>query len=177
MKKKLIALLLAGAMVLNLAACGTKEPEKTETPAETQAQSGTAETAEPETTATTTAPAAETPADTGECGTVTVTDMSGDEVTVEGKVEKVINLWPSVTSSFFVMGAGDLLVGVGVNSPGIMNRWTQFFYPECVNIMSMGGTEPSVEELVTGIPVFPRSILIIMTMKPWRKPIRFWDRF
>ncbi len=154
MKKKLIALLLAGAMVLNLAACGTKEPEKTETPAETQAQSGTAETAEPETTATatTTAPAAETPADTGEGGTVTVTDMSGDEVTVEGKVEKVINLWPSVTSSFFVMGAGDLLVGVGVNSPGIMNRWTQFFYPECVNIMSMGGTEPSVEELVTQNP-------------------------
>lgn len=152
MKKKLIALLLAGAMVLNLAACGTKEPEKTEMPAETQAQSGTTETAEPETAATTTATAAETPADTGEGGTVTVTDMSGDEVTVEGKVEKIINLWPSVTSSFFVMGAGDLLVGVGVNSPSIMNRWTQFFYPECVNIMSMGGTEPSVEELVTQNP-------------------------
>lgn len=152
MKNKLTAIILAGAMVLSLAACGTKEPEKTETPAATQAPAGTTAAAEPESEAVTTAAAAETPAADSAGGTVTVTDMSGDEVTIEGKVEKIINLWPSVTSSFFVMGAGDLLVGVGANSAGIMNGWTQFFYPECVNIMSMGGIEPSVEELVTQSP-------------------------
>ncbi len=151
MKKKLTAIILAGAMVLSLTACGTKEPEKTETPAAAQAPAGTTAAAEPESEAVTTAAAAEIPA-AGEGGTVTVTDMSGDEVTIEGKVEKIINLWPSVTSSFFVMGAGDLLVGVGANSTSIMNTWTQFFYPECVNIMSMGGIEPSVEELVTQSP-------------------------
>ena len=151
MKKKLTAIILAGAMVLSLTACGTKEPEKTETSAAAQAPAGTTAAAEPESEAVTTAAAAETPA-AGEGGTVTITDMSGDEVTIEGKVEKIINLWPAGTSSFFVMGAGDLIVGVANNSPEVMNQWTQFFYPECVNIMSIGGIEPSVEELATQNP-------------------------
>ena len=53
--------------------------------------------------------------------TVTVTDMSGDEVTIKGEVKKIVNLWPAGTSSFFVMGAGDLLTGLSVNNPGTIN--------------------------------------------------------
>ncbi|MFA5450844.1 MAG: ABC transporter substrate-binding protein [Dehalococcoidales bacterium] len=79
---------------------------------------------------------------------VTVTDMSGDEVTITGEVKRIINLWPAGTSSFFVMGAGDLIVGLAVNNPGTMNSWTRLFYPDCVNIPAMGGTTPSVEDLV-----------------------------
>ncbi len=79
---------------------------------------------------------------------VTITDMSGDTVTITGEVKKIINLWPAGTASFFVMGAGDLLVGLAVNSPGAMNSWTQFFYPDCINIPALGGTTPSVEDII-----------------------------
>ena len=81
-------------------------------------------------------------------GTVTVTDMSGDNVTITGEVKKIVNLWPAGTSSFFVMGAGDLIVGLAINSPGTMNSWTQLFYPDCVNIPALGGTSPSIEDLI-----------------------------
>lgn len=90
--------------------------------------------------------------DSSEAGSVTITDMSGDKVTIEGKVEKIINLWPAGTSSFFAMGAGDLIVGVGSNTKGAMNKWTEFFYPGCFDIMNMGGTEPSVEEVIAQVP-------------------------
>lgn len=80
--------------------------------------------------------------------TVTVTDMSGDEVTVTGNVEKIVNLWPAGTSSFIVMGAGELLSGLSMNTPTTMTAWSKYFYPDCVNIPALGGTAPSVEELV-----------------------------
>jgi iron complex transport system substrate-binding protein len=80
--------------------------------------------------------------------TVTVTDMSGDAVTVTGEVEKIVNLWPAGTSSFFVMGAGDLVVGLASNGPGTMNLWTQQFYPDCVNIAALGGTTPTIEDII-----------------------------
>lgn len=80
--------------------------------------------------------------------TVTVTDMSGDTVTITGEVKKIVNLWPAGTSSFFVMGAGDLIVGLAVNSPGTMNSWTQLFYPDCVDIPALGGTSPSIEDII-----------------------------
>ncbi len=79
---------------------------------------------------------------------VNVTDMSGDSVTVKGEVRKIINLWPAGTSSFFVMGAGDLIVGLAVNSPATMNSWTRLFYPECQSIPALGGITPSIEELI-----------------------------
>ena len=80
--------------------------------------------------------------------TVTVTDMSGDTVTITGEVKKIVNLWPAGTSSFFVMGAGDLIAGLAVNNPGTMNSWTQLFYPDCVNIPALGGTTPSIEDII-----------------------------
>ena len=78
---------------------------------------------------------------------VTVTDMSGDEVTIEGEVKSIVNLWPAGTSSFFAMGAGDLISGLAVNSPATMNEWTTLFYPKAKDIPALGGTSPSVEEI------------------------------
>lgn len=80
--------------------------------------------------------------------TVTVTDMSGDTVTITGDVKKIVNLWPAGTSSFFAMGAGDMIVGLAVNNPGTMNSWTKLFYPNCVNIPALGGTNPSIEDII-----------------------------
>ena len=79
---------------------------------------------------------------------VTVTDMSGDEVTIEGKVERIVNLWPAGTSSFFVMGAGELVDGLAVNNAGTVNSWAKLFYPAAGDIAAMGGTTPSIEELL-----------------------------
>ena len=80
--------------------------------------------------------------------TVTVTDMSGDEVTITGEVKRIVNLWPAGTSSFFILGAGDLIIGLAVNSPATMTAWTQLFYPESINIPSLGGVTPSIEDLI-----------------------------
>ena len=79
---------------------------------------------------------------------ITVTDMSGDEVTIEGRVEHIVNLWPAGTSSFFVMGAGDLVAGMAVNNAGVINSWAKTFYPAAGDVPAMGGTTPSIEELM-----------------------------
>ena len=129
--KKLLMLLLVLALALALAACGGAAEEAAEEPAEEAAEEAAAEVPE---------------------GPITVTDMSGDEVTVELPVESIVNLWPAGTSSFFVMGAGDLISGLAINSPATMNTWTQLFYPGCVDIPEMGGTTPAVEELANLAP-------------------------
>ena len=74
--------------------------------------------------------------------------MSGDKDTITGQVKRIINLWPAGTSSFFVIGAGDLIVGLASNTTGTMNSWTQLFYPNCINIPAVGGTSPTVESLL-----------------------------
>lgn len=84
----------------------------------------------------------------GEERSITITDMSGDTVTIEGEVKKIVNLWPAGTASFFVMGAGDLIVGLAVNSPATVSGWTSLFYPDAANIPDLGGITPSIEELV-----------------------------
>lgn len=122
--KKLMSLIVATAMVATIVS-GCNNAPATTSPTQT--------TTEPTTTTE---------------RVVTVTDMSGDTVTITGEVKKIVNLWPAGTSSFFVMGAGDLLVGLAVNSPATMNSWTRLFYPDSVNIPAMGGTTPSVEDLV-----------------------------
>ncbi|NLA26486.1 MAG: ABC transporter substrate-binding protein [Firmicutes bacterium] len=79
---------------------------------------------------------------------ITITDMSGDTVTIEGEVKRIVNLWPAGTASFFVMGAGDMIVGLAVSSPATMSSWTGLFYPDAVNIPDLGGITPSIEELI-----------------------------
>ncbi len=79
---------------------------------------------------------------------VNITDMSGDEVTITGEVKSIVNLWPAGTASFFVMGAGDLIVGLAVNSPATMSSWTGLFYPGAADIPELGGTTPSIEDII-----------------------------
>ena len=102
---------------------------------------------DPTTVTPTTAPDPTTPdPNKPEERTVTVTDMSGDEVTIKGEVTRIINLWPAGTSSFFAMGAGDLLAGMA--NTGSINEWVKFLYPDSVNIPTVGGTTPTVEDLI-----------------------------
>ncbi len=127
--KKLVTLLLSCAMALTMVACSNE--------AETEEVEGN-ETEEVE--GTETEEAAER--------VVTVTDMSGDEVTITGEVETIINLWPAGTSSFFVMGAGDLVTALAVNNSGTVNSWSELFYPGASDITALGGTTPTVEEII-----------------------------
>lgn len=90
----------------------------------------------------------------------TVTDISGREVTIPAEVTSIVNLWPAYTSSFYVIGAGDLLAAQAQQSN--VNAWTEFFYPGAVDVPGMGGTTPNVEEIVSLDPdlviVHPTSI-------------------
>ena len=160
--KKQAAILLTSGMLLSLTACSpaagttaaaTTAAETTAPAATTAATTTAAETttAAATTAAETTTAAAETTtaaATTAAAEERTVTDMSGDAVTITGEVKSIINLWPAGTSSFFVMGAGDLVDGLAVNNPGTINSWAKLFYPEAGKIPAMGGTTPSIEELL-----------------------------
>ncbi len=142
MKKRFLSLAMAFILVLSLfAGCsgnpqpsqgGGEDAQTTQSGGENPSGPQTQDQDKPEET-----PPAER--------TVTVTDMSGDEVTVTGEVKKIVNLWPSASSSFIVMGAGDLLCGLGADTA---NAWSRFFYPNLDNIPVLGGIEPSVEDIV-----------------------------
>ena len=149
-KTKLISLILVFVLVAAIITGCSEETTTATTTTTTTSSSPTKTTTEP--VVTTTEPVVTTTTTTPSERTVTVTDMSGDTVTITGEIKKIINLWPAGTSSFFVMGAGDLIVGLAVNAPGTMNAWTQEFYPECVNIPALGGTSPTIENLINLAP-------------------------
>jgi iron complex transport system substrate-binding protein len=79
-------------------------------------------------------------------GTRTVIDMSDNEVTVTGKIDRVVNLWPAGTSSFFAMGAGELIVATG--NAFSVTQWSKFFYADADKIPNLGSTSPSVEAII-----------------------------
>lgn len=141
--KKALSFFMAMALSVSMITGCQSAAETTETSSVSTVQTTeTTETSSDETTET---------AETTD-GSVTVTDMSGDEVTIEGNVEKIVNLWPAGTSSFFVMGAGELVCALAVNNPGTINSWSEMFYPQAGEIASMGGTTPSIEELLNMEP-------------------------
>ena len=94
--KKILALALAALMLLSLAACGqSADSTATEAPAEpTEAPVEATE-----------APAEDT--------SVTVTDMTGREITLDAPAERVVALTASDCEILYALGAGDLLVGRG----------------------------------------------------------------
>lgn len=47
---------------------------------------------------------------------ISITDMSGDEVTIDGRVSKIACTWPSGTQLFITLGMSDLLVAVPEDS-------------------------------------------------------------
>ena len=104
-KNQILALLLAAVMLLAvLTGCAAKtEPAQTETaPAEEPAPAEEAEPAEEP---------AEEPAD--ESAAVTLTDMTGREITLDEPANRIVALTPSDCEILYAIGAGDLLVGRG----------------------------------------------------------------
>ena len=109
-KNQLLALLLAAVMLLAvLTGCAAKTEPAQEEPIQT-------ETA-PETE--TSAPAEEEPAPAEEpeaedtASAVTLTDMTGREITLDAPAERVVALTASDCEILYALGAGDLLVGRG----------------------------------------------------------------
>ena len=105
-KNQILALLLAAVMLLAvLTGCAAKtEPAQTE-PAQTETapaeEPAPAEEAEP----------AEEPAE--ESAAVTLTDMTGREITLDEPATRIVALTPSDCEILYALGAGDLLVGRG----------------------------------------------------------------
>ena len=96
MMKKVLALLLAMAMVLSLAACS----EKAETPAESETPDAVTETPE------TTEPSSEVEYP------LTVTDMAGREVTIEAEPQRIVSGYYISSSACVALGLEDRMVGV-----------------------------------------------------------------
>ena len=98
-RTKLLAGLLAVAMLLSLAACGQSQPAQTQAPA--------AQATEPAQEA----PQAADPA--AEAGSITVTDMTGREITLDAPATRIVALTASDCEILYAIGAGDTLVGRG----------------------------------------------------------------
>ena len=137
--KKALALLLSACMVLSLAACGNSQNETTV--ADTTAAAEATEASESGDAETT---AAETEEGTD---SITITDMSGTEVTIPLPVEKVVNGWPSSNSVMLLIGAGPLLTGT--MQATINNEWSQLIYPDIVNVPVI---DSNVEEILAAEP-------------------------
>ncbi len=127
MKKKMLSLLLVSCMLVGLVGCGGGDTAPASGSAESSA---TAETATEK----------------------TVTDISGREVTIPAEVDSIVNLWPSYTASLYVLGAGDLVRAQAQS--GLVNAWTEFFYPKASEVPVLGGTTPNVEEVAKLDPDF-----------------------
>ena len=107
-KNQILALLLAAVMLLAvLTGCAAKtEPAQTE-PAQTE----TAPAEEPA-PAEEEAEPAEEPAEEPSTA-VTLTDMTGREITLDEPATRIVALTPSDCEILYAIGAGDLLVGRG----------------------------------------------------------------
>ena len=108
-KNQLLALLLAAVMLLAvLTGCAAKAEPAQEAPAQTETAP---ETQDP-------APAEEEPVPAEEVeeektDAVTLTDMTGREITLDAPAERVVALTASDCEILYALGAGDLLVGRG----------------------------------------------------------------
>ena len=141
--KKILALALAALMLLSLAACGqSAEPIATEAPAEpTEAPVEATE-----------APAEDT--------SVTVTDMTGREITLEEPATRIVALTASDCEIICALGGMDLLVG----------RGTYCDYPaEVQEIPSVqSGYETNIEQIIALEP----QVLLMSTMAQTEEQIK-----
>ena len=141
--KKILALALAALMLLSLAACGqSADPTATEAPAEpTEAPVEATE-----------APAEDT--------SVTVTDMTGREITLEEPATRIVALTASDCEIICALGGMDLLVG----------RGTYCDYPaEVQEIPSVqSGYETNIEQIIALEP----QVLLMSTMAQTEEQIK-----
>ena len=150
--KKIIAILLAAAMVLSLAACtnspGTSKSEEATTSENTTKEETTTEA--PETTPETT----EVPESTVDPnGTHTVKDHAGNDVEVPNTVERIavcdIYPLPSILAVFF--DSAEKIVGMAPQSmAAAKNSLLGQVYPEILNADTAftDGTNVNIEELL-----------------------------
>ena len=108
-KNQILALLLAAVMLLAvLTGCAAKTEPAQEEPAQTETAP------EPEETAPAEDPAPEEEPEAEEASeAVTLTDMTGREITLDAPAERVVALTASDCEILYALGAGDLLVGRG----------------------------------------------------------------
>ena len=108
-KNQLLALLLAAVMLLAvLTGCAAKTEPAQEEPAQTE----TAPEQEQPAPAEEAAPAEEPEAEEAS-EAVTLTDMTGREITLDAPAERVVALTAADCEILYALGAGDLLVGRG----------------------------------------------------------------
>ena len=158
MKKTLLVALLSGALALSLlAGCGAKpeEPAAAASSAAEEAEEAPeeAEEAPAESEAAEEAPAESEPAEeTSAEGAVSITDMTGREITLDAPATRIVALSAADCEVLYAVGAGDLLVGRGEYCD----------YPaEVLEIPSVqSGMETSVEQIVELKP----QVLLMSTM-------------
>lgn len=108
-RTQLLALLLAAVMLLAvLTGCAAKAEPAQEEPAQAETAPETEETAPAEDPTPEEEPEAE---ETSEA--VTLTDMTGREITLDAPAERVVALTASDCEILYALGAGDLLIGRG----------------------------------------------------------------
>lgn len=141
MKKRLAILLALTLTISTLGGCSSSNQTTSEATQESSQSESTdsenSEDAEPE------AASEEEKEEASTEEEITVTDMSGTEVTIPKHATKIANAWPSSNSVMLLIGAGDLLVGT--MQPTINNEWSQLVYPDIVNVPVV--TE-NVEEII-----------------------------
>ena len=148
-KNQILALLLAAVMLLAvLTGCAAKaepaqdEPVQTETVPETEEAAPAEEEPAP----------AEEPEAEDTASTVTLTDMTGREITLDAPAERVVALTAADCEILYALGAGDLLVGRGEYCD----------YPaEVLDVPSVqSGYETNIEQIIALEP----QVLLMSTM-------------
>lgn len=156
--KKLIALLLALAMLFTLlTACAAKQETVSDETADTTETTDAAQT-EPETSADEPAQEEETEQDTTpaedepEDLSITLTDMTGREITLDEPATRIVALTPSDCEILYALGAGELLVG----------RGTYCDYPaEVLDVTVVAsGSDTNIEQIIALEP----QVLLMSTM-------------
>lgn len=147
-KNQLLALLLAAVMLLAvLTGCAAKTEPAQEEPAQTE----TAPEQEQPVPAEEAAPAEEPEAEEAS-EAVTLTDMTGREITLDAPAERVVALTAADCEILYALGAGDLLVGRGEYCD----------YPaEVLDVPSVqSGYETNIEQIIALEP----QVLLMSTM-------------
>ena len=147
-KNQLLALLLAAVMLLAvLTGCAAKAEPAQEEPAQTETAP---ETQDPVPAEEEPVPAEEAEEETTDA--VTLTDMTGREITLDAPAERVVALTAADCEILYALGAGDLLVGRGEYCD----------YPaEVLDVPSVqSGYETNIEQIIALEP----QVLLMSTM-------------
>ena len=142
-KNQILALLLATVMLLAvLTGCAAKAEPAQDEPVQTETVPETEEAA----------PAEEEPEAEDTASTVTLTDMTGREITLDAPAERVVALTAADCEILYALGAGDLLVGRGEYCD----------YPaEVLDVPSVqSGYETNIEQIIALEP----QVLLMSTM-------------